>query len=99
LRSSVHWLRCNLHEPQSLALICNAAGATMSTTTTPCRTRTPCALFLLDDRVVYGEGRYEQHNDRHVQQQRQQCARPAVLSRTRQRQRRKLSAPHERRVR
>jgi hypothetical protein len=99
LRSRVRWLRRNLHEPQSLALICDAAGATMSTTTAPCWTRTSCSLLLLDDRLVDSEGRYEQHNDCHVQQQRQQCTRPAILSRTRQRQRRKLSAAHERRAR
>lgn len=89
----------NLNELQPFSLIGSAAGTAMSSTTAAGGTRPASALWLLDDRMMHGKGRHEQHNDEHVQHERKHCTRTSVVAGGRQPRRRKPTRLHERRAR
>src|SRR5690348_10277530 len=69
LRSNARDPRCDLDESQALALIGNAARATMTAAAAARRTRTAGPLLLLDDRVMHRERCHEQHDDRDVDEE------------------------------
>jgi hypothetical protein len=65
-----------------------AAGTTVSAAAASGWPRATSALLPFDDRMMNGKWRHHQHNDEHVQQERQRRARSPVLTPTRQSQRR-----------
>jgi hypothetical protein len=72
-----------LYELNSLALL-GAPGAAMPAATAACWSRTTRALLLaFYDRVMNCKRRHQQHNDKHVQEQRERRTRPSVLTPTR----------------
>jgi hypothetical protein len=80
-------------------LILHAARTAVSAATATRGSRTASALLELDNGVMHSERRYQEHNDGDMKQEGQQGARAPVFTSTRQRQRRELPTPHERRAR
>jgi hypothetical protein len=92
-------LRCDLNELQPLHLFRDAASAAVSATAASSGPKPTSALHLLDDCVMHGEWRDEQHNGEHMQCEGEQCAHTSILTRAWKRERRELTAPLERRGR